>query len=177
LKNYETEFLGLVAEQEAVGMSPSEGLIGDMRTKIHATEDALNIMQNALRDAVAKLQTNVFITLGIVIAAIIGISVVLITMVSRTIYLPIQLITSKIRNISQNLDLTQRVNFNSRDEIGSLSNSFDHLLGVLCDTTVAVKGTSNSVSDASVTLTHITNEVSKASNLQQQRNKRLRQQK
>jgi len=168
LKNYETEFLTLVAEQEAVGLSPTEGLIGDMRTQIHATEEALNIMQNALRDAVTQLQTKVFITIGIVIAAIIGISVVLITMVSRTIYLPIQLITNKIRIISQSLDLTQRVNFNSRDEIGSLSSSFDHLLGVLCDTTVAVKSTSNSVSDASVTLTHITNEVSKASNLQQQ---------
>jgi len=168
LKNYETEFLTLVAEQEAVGLSPTEGLMGDMRTQIHATQEALNIMQNALRDAVTQLQTNVFTTIGIVIAAIIGISVVLITMVSRTIYLPIQLITNKIRNISQSLDLTQRVNFNSRDEIGSLSSSFDHLLGVLCDTTVAVKSTSNSVSNASVTLTHVTNEVSKASNLQQQ---------
>ncbi|WP_338353313.1 hypothetical protein, partial [Thalassolituus oleivorans] len=93
LKNYETEFLTLVAEQEAVGLSPTEGLMGDMRTQIHATEEALNIMQNALRDAVTQLQTNVFTTIGIVIAAIIGISVVLITMVSRTIYLPIQLIT------------------------------------------------------------------------------------
>ena len=167
ITRYETEFLALVSQQEAVGLNENEGLIGAMRTKIHATEEALKTMEHAFIDTIAALQRSVFITLSIAIAIIITSSILLITVVSRTIYIPLQSITTKIRNISNNLDLTQRVNYQSQDEIGSLSASFDHLLETLCDTTSAAKTTSHSVSNASITLTRITDDVSKSSNLQQ----------
>jgi len=63
------------------------------------------------------------ISLIIISAAII---IILSIIIIRSIIVPLKKVTNKLKEISQsNGDLTQRINYKSKDEIGELSSSFD----------------------------------------------------
>lgn len=68
--------------------------------------------------------TLLIILLLIVLCAII--TLILSVIIIKGTVLPIKKVTAKLKEISENNgDLTQRINYNSEDELGELSNSFD----------------------------------------------------
>lgn len=67
-------------------------------------------------------------SLGLVVLLLIciGITFILSFIIIRSIIVPVRKVTTKLKEISQdNGDLTQRIGYESKDEIGQLSSSFD----------------------------------------------------
>ena len=102
----------------------------------------------------------------VIIGVIFGLIYLLLTLVSKAIYQPVQTITEKIHTIADDLDLTQLVNHISNDEVGVLSKSFDALIASLRDTVNQVKDGSIQVAQASEEMSCITKEVGDASEQQ-----------
>lgn len=139
-----------------------------MREAIHQTTQSFTQLSDYLLDRVSTLRQQAYWTLGILISIVLTVCISLTAMVSRAIYQPIGLITDKIQQIADNLDLTQRVNHNSTDEVGILSNAFNKLVGSLRDTVNQVKLGAHQVSQASEEMAGITQAVGNASDQQQQ---------
>ncbi|MBE0482011.1 MAG: methyl-accepting chemotaxis protein [Bacterioplanes sp.] len=168
MKDYQTQFIALVNEEKKAGLTESTGLRGQMREAIHQTTQSFTQLSDYLLDRVSTLRQQAYWTLGILISIVLTVCISLTAMVSRAIYQPIGLITDKIQQIADNLDLTQRVNHNSTDEVGILSNAFNKLVGSLRDTVNQVKLGAHQVSQASEEMAGITQAVGNASDQQQQ---------
>ncbi|GFZ34408.1 hypothetical protein CSC2_49340 [Clostridium zeae] len=60
------------------------------------------------------------------------VSIVLSIIIIRAVTIPVRRVTSKLKEINEsNGDLTQRINYNSNDEVGELSNNFDKFMDKL----------------------------------------------
>lgn len=96
----------------------------------------------------------------IAIAALIGFSGVLVVLLSvfitRSITLPVRNVADKLKQISESGgDLTQRIRYESRDEIGELSSNFDHfadklqaIIKEVASSSEALAGTGKRLSEA-----------------------------
>lgn len=84
----------------------------------------------------------------------IGITLVLSIVIIRSIITPVKKVTTKLKEISQsNGDLTQRIDYNSSDEIGQLSQSFDlfmeKLQSIISEVSVSAETIASSSSELS----------------------------
>lgn len=90
------------------------------------------------------------------LAACIAIAVGLSLVIIRSIVVPVRKVTSKLREISEsNGDLTQRINYKSKDEIGQLSSSFDKFMDKL-------QGIIKEVAQSAATITASSIELNRA---------------
>lgn len=65
-------------------------------------------------------------TISILVLLAATITILLSVIIQRSIVIPVRNVTRKLKEISQNNgDLTQRIDYKSKDEIGELSNNFD----------------------------------------------------
>ncbi len=83
-----------------------------------------------------KESTSAYKETMIMLATLLGLCVlmtlVLSAIIIKSITIPINKVTQKLQEISQSSgDLTQRINYESKDEIGQLSGSFDSFIGKL----------------------------------------------
>ena len=167
LDNYVRDFKAYADGEQRAGLTPESGIRGDMNNAVETAEDTLVAMDQTLLKQIDIAYTTAFTNLSLAtVAVVIGI-VLLVHMVSRSIYVPLNMITRKVTQISENLDLTESVGYRSQDELGKLSHAFDRLLASLRDTVEQVNQSSSTVSDASSRLTSITEDVGKASTQQQ----------
>ena len=81
--------------------------------------------QNTYEESKIQYRKTVIILVGIVIICAI-ISVIISVIIIRSIIEPVKKVTGKLKEVSEsNGDLTQRINYQSDDEIGQLSKNFD----------------------------------------------------
>jgi methyl-accepting chemotaxis protein len=168
IARYRSDFKNLVVKEKELGLDQNSGLLGDLRTTIHQTEESFSSLTEFVNSEIAKATTSVYTTLTTIIILIFVMISGLMTMISRAIYRPVESITNRIHTIAEDLDLTQLVNHISKDEVGILSKSFDALISSLRDTVNQVKDGSIQVAQASEEMSCITREVGSASEQQQQ---------
>lgn len=168
IARYHDDFNKLTAKEITLGLNETSGLLGELRSTIHKTEESFDSLTEFVNTEIAQTTKNVYTTLSVIIVLIFILLSALMTMISRAIYRPVQSITEKIQLIAGDLDLTQLVNHISQDEVGILSKSFDALIASLRDTVNQVKDGSIQVAQASEEMSCITKEVGDASEQQQQ---------
>jgi methyl-accepting chemotaxis protein len=84
----------------------------------------------------------------IIVCAII--MVILSIIITKAVVTPVKRVTEKLQEISQsNGDLTKRIDYNSKDEIGELSSSFDLFMDKLHNIIKDVSNTANVISSSS----------------------------
>ena len=77
-------------------------------------------------DSSKLLYNSTLAILGGLLTACAAITVILSVVIARSIITPVKRVTTKLKEISENGgDLTQRIDYKSKDEIGELSQSFD----------------------------------------------------
>lgn len=112
---------------------------------------------------------NTIIQLVALITVCLFITIILSVIIIRSIVAPVKRVTSKLEEISQsNGDLTQRINYISKDEIGQLSNSFDlfmdKLHSIISDVAASAETMSSSteqLNKAAVVTTQSLEEISR----------------
>lgn len=167
IARYRSDFNNLADKEIELGLDANSGLLGNLRKTIHQTEESFNALTEFVGAEIEVSTQRAYLVLGIMIIIIFILIAILMSIISRAIYKPVQSITGKIHNIADDLDLTQLVNHISNDEVGVLSKSFDALIGSLRDTVNQVKGGSVQVAQASEEMSSITKEVGDASEKQQ----------
>lgn len=112
---------------------------------------------------------NTIIQLVALITVCLFITIILSVIIIRSIVAPVKRVTSKLEEISEsNGDLTQRINYISKDEIGQLSNSFDlfmdKLHSIISDVAASAETISSSteqLNKAAVVTTQSLEEISR----------------
>lgn len=168
LSKYQTDFKLLFSKESELGLDSSSGLLGELRKTIHQTEGSFASLTEFVNTEIESATANAYTVLTAIIGVIFVLIYTLMAIVSKAIYQPVQSITEKIHTIANDLDLTQLVNHISKDEVGTLSKSFDALIASLRDTVNQVKDGSIQVAQASEEMSCITKEVGSASEQQQQ---------
>lgn len=125
LDAYQADFMALVKGYQQKGLDSESGLLGEMRTTIHKSEDALNTLDNMIRETVpASIQR--FELIMLLVSVLLGIVILwLILAISRSISAPLQSLSDTMRRVEQSKDLSIRVDENGNDEIAEMAKSFN----------------------------------------------------
>ncbi|WP_445426004.1 methyl-accepting chemotaxis protein [Alishewanella sp. HL-SH06] len=126
--DYQTVFQQLVALFQQRGLTPSEGLEGNMRQQIQATETLLADMSEQLshRFELAMQKIN-RLSLGLFVL-IIFLVISLVSLIARSINKPISQASSDLAKIRTNKDFTLRLQLTGKDEISALGQDMNSLL-------------------------------------------------
>ncbi|SHI10429.1 methyl-accepting chemotaxis protein [Clostridium intestinale] len=124
--------------------------------------------QNTYQDSKADYKKTVMILISIVVICIV-ISLLLSIVIIRLIIVPVKKVTGKLKEVSEsNGDLTQRINYESKDEIGQLSKSFDLFMDKLqsiikevASSAEVIESSSGQLSKATAITTESLEEISK----------------
>lgn len=112
--------------------------------------------QNTYEDSKADYKKTVVILISIVVICAV-ISLLLSMIIIRSIIIPVKKVTRKLKEVSEsNGDLTQRINYESKDEIGQLSKSFDLFMDKLQSIIKEVAGSAEIIEDSSGQLSKAT---------------------
>lgn len=143
---------------------------GEGSDKFNKVLDSFDKLINIQKLEAEKLYSNseksfrriIFVFSGLIFLAIfIGISVSIITF--RAVVKPVREVTRKMEEISRNGgDLTQRINMDSKDEMGLLSNAFDAFMDKLQEMIGNIVTSSNTIAGCSEQLSLATGDTSRA---------------
>lgn len=106
----------------------TNSVVSDFDKIINNHAAAANQSYKESASAYKETMIMLLILLGLCVVMTLVLSVIII----KSITIPINKVTQKLQEISQSSgDLTQRINYESKDEIGQLSGSFDSFIGKL----------------------------------------------
>lgn len=156
---YKTDFNALAEAEKQVGLTEAFGLRNNMRTRVHSAEEMMTTMDAFILEETTSAYQQASVILIVSSLFIITIMVIALSLISRAIYKPIQLITHKISQISTELDLSAQVNYKAENELGILSMAFDKLVDNLRSTVLQVQSSADDVATASATMSQLTTVV------------------
>jgi methyl-accepting chemotaxis protein len=111
---------------------PPEGMVNFDKTKtalVTSFDEIINKQITAAKQTYSDSETvyrNTLISIISLIIVCAVITLILSIVIIRSIIVPVNRVTTKLKDISQsNGDLTQRIGYESKDEIGELSSNFD----------------------------------------------------
>jgi len=125
---YSSKFSDYVAQQQRIGLSSEEGILGEMRRTIHQTETKLEAMVSSMSQQTESLLTKVewLITSLFVVIAVIASLVA--WRVGASINRPLAVIREAMLEIDRSRDLSLRVIYQGKDEIGDVARSINQML-------------------------------------------------
>ena len=125
---YRSKFSDYVAQQQRIGLSSEEGILGEMRRTIHQTETKLEAMVSSMSQQTEALLTRVewLITSLFVVIAVIASFVA--WRVGASINRPLAVIREAMLEIDRSRDLSLRVIYQGKDEIGDVARSINQML-------------------------------------------------
>ena len=128
INSYKVNFLNLVKASEQKGLNPKSGILGEMRSTIHKSEDLLKKFHLTIQENVNKTE-NTIKTDNTIASLVITIFVILFTLyVSRKVTQSLSEFINTLKNISETGNLTLRVNSSGKDEIAKVGNSLNQML-------------------------------------------------
>ena len=125
---YRSKFSDYVAQQQRIGLSSEEGILGEMRRTIHQTETKLEAMVSSMSQQTESLLIRVewLITSLFVVIAVIASLVA--WRVGASINRPLTVIREAMLEIDRSRDLSLRVTYQGKDEIGDVARSINQML-------------------------------------------------
>lgn len=131
LATYESDFIRFVEREEIKGLSENEGVLGRLRRAVQSTGKALEKMDRDLdieiNSTITSISTQALAGSIVLLILIVG----LIVVTSRSILGPINLLQSLMSKCADDNDLTLRADTSTKDEIGEMAESYNHLIDTL----------------------------------------------
>lgn len=129
IDDYARDFYLLADSYQEKGLTKDKGLIGQLRRAVHIVEEELVVLEARTVDEIVQADKRSeqvsYILSSLLLLVILG----LMLYISRSIRKPIDRFSKTIENISQSKDLTLRSDINSKNEIGRMASSFNHMIG------------------------------------------------
>ncbi|MCL1148433.1 methyl-accepting chemotaxis protein [Shewanella marinintestina] len=128
LQQYNTDFKQLVEKEKLLGLTISEGELGQLRQAVANTEQALAQLDLLAAEAITKREDSAFVV-GLSIAVLIALALAFATLtIIRSIIEPVKRITDVITHIEENKDLSMRCDASSDDELGQIAKHFNSMV-------------------------------------------------
>lgn len=128
LLTYRDDFNALVAKKTAKGLTPKEGLLGQLRQNVQLTEGYFTAMEQDIDQYIAHstqdIANKTYLAIALIAAVIIAFNVLL----AKTILGPLTSLSGLIAKVNQQNDLSLRSDINSRDEIGTVATNFNSMM-------------------------------------------------
>ena len=149
---YERDFKALVDGNVELGLSPSEGLMGEMRSTIHKSEKQLKVLNKLIVKEVDDAISAQF-TYRVIITALICLTVIVVgILIIRSITMPINKLSKQMASSARNLDLTHSAEENVPKEISVMAASFNCMMQEFRDAIMQIGKISQELESSSTTL-------------------------
>mgnify|MGYP000241333449 CR=1 FL=1 len=126
---YNRDFKELVSKERELGLTITQGEMGELRQAVANTDSALTQLES-LASAAIEDKENAAFYFGLSIAVLIALALSLATFVIiRSIIDPVKKITEVITHIEINKDLSMRCDDSSDDELGQIAKHFNSMVG------------------------------------------------
>lgn len=128
MARYHNSIETLVAKEQELGLTKSDGEMSTLSAAIHLTESAANKLQQQANAAIADAEESALI-LAVSTFIVITIFLSIFTMfIIRSIMEPVTKITQAISNIEKNKDLSIRCDTSADDELGQIATHFNSMV-------------------------------------------------
>ncbi len=151
-----------------IDQEPISVLFTELRDKLNVVKDQLEEKKAELEQEVADARTQGEVILEAGTAVVILFAIIILFFLRRSVLTPINQMKEALFQIaSGDGDLSQRVNMESKDEIGSMSKSFNEFVSKIETTVQQVISTSNALRNEVSQLQQLTSNISSATGDQQ----------
>ncbi|WP_448213704.1 methyl-accepting chemotaxis protein [Colwellia sp. MEBiC06753] len=148
LNKYEQAFLALVAEQKKLGLSPTEGILGEMREIIHQVDKTLVEMINVSEQQVKDYTRFVDILAFVIFFVVLVIAIAFAVYIARSILISITKLQDTMLAIADTNDLTIAIDTSGKDELGKMAVVFDKMMASFRNLIIEVNHSVETLNDA-----------------------------
>ncbi len=130
LADYKRQFVALVSARKELGLTADAGLRGAMLEQASKTQTTLDEINAGLQAHVASEVSRVqllAVAIVIAVALIVGIAV---TLISRSILVPISRLANCMQKVSASKNMTLRYEGGGHDELGKMGNDFNSMMAI-----------------------------------------------
>ncbi len=129
MNDYREIFLQFSQNYQALGLSPKDGLYGEMRNTIHKTEEIFSILNNELSEGVMQQNSSVYQKLFVATGVIIAIIVMSVLSISYTIIKRLGHLENHLREVAlKSGDLSAALEVSGKDEVTVISQLFNQFV-------------------------------------------------
>ena len=154
---YKSNFHTLVEGQQKIGLTSSQGILNEMRSTVHKTEELLADLSANLKVAIADNASRSSV-ISMVVAIVIMLTVIaIVVMAAMSISKPVNYLQNLMNRISSNKDLTLRYEFDGAEEINQVGAALNEMMVSFEHSMNTVKISTMQLSASSEELTMITN--------------------
>ncbi|KXI28082.1 methyl-accepting chemotaxis protein [Paraglaciecola hydrolytica] len=154
---YKSNFHTLVEGQQNIGLTSSQGILNEMRSTVHKTEELLADLSANLKVAIADNASRSSV-ISMVVAIVIMLTVIaIVVMAAMSISKPVNYLQNLMNRISSNKDLTLRYEFDGAEEINQVGAALNEMMVSFEHSMNTVKISTMQLSASSEELTMITN--------------------
>tara|TARA_R110002153_G_scaffold6556_1_gene29912 strand:+ start:13634 stop:15451 length:1818 start_codon:yes stop_codon:yes gene_type:complete len=128
MQNYSQSFKGFISGKQALGLTSSDGALGELRETVHQTEGLLTTLAEEIE--ITSIEHRAFTNLmSIIIALLITLVIVgVVILLSISISKPVRYLSELMANTSRNKDLTLRYDYAGTKEINDVGDSLNDML-------------------------------------------------
>ncbi|REL34067.1 methyl-accepting chemotaxis protein [Thalassotalea euphylliae] len=148
LNSYQSAFLNLVNEQRKLGLTPDQGIQGEMRATIHRVDEILARLITISSDEVAQYTSFVerlaFIAFFIILVVAIGFA----SYIAKSVLISIRRLQTSMLAISQSNDLTIEIDASGNDELSEMAKVFETMVQNFRNLIVEVNQSVTTLNDA-----------------------------
>ncbi len=167
LAKYRDDFHALVAGYQRKGLTPSEGVLGEMRNTIHQSETLIDELEQRVASAVTAEIKGAELSLFIAGLLLTGLLAGLLLWIARAINKPIQSFVQTMRQAADKRDLTVRAVDTGKCEIGDMVRAYNAMMDEFQSVLTQVANSANQVGNAAGELSAVTEKT--AQGVQQQK--------
>jgi len=126
LDHYRSDFHALVAANQALGLSPDQGKLGEMRERVHQAEEMLKGLNQTMRATLDQATTSLMVKAIALSLTISLLLLLLLLAIGRSIERPLQALAGRLQDIAEgDGDLTKTLDASGKDEFAQLARSFN----------------------------------------------------
>lgn len=156
LAKYRDDFHALVSGYKRKGLTPSEGVLGEMRNTIHQSETLIGELGERAATAVAAEVKGAKLSLLIVGSLLTGLLAGLLLWIARAINNPIRAFEQTMRQAADGRDLTLRAADAGKGEISDMARAYNTMMDEFQGVLGQVVSSANQVGNAAGELSVVT---------------------
>ncbi len=168
LLQYRKDFTALVEAYQQLGLTPEQGLMGQMRAAVKSTDDLQLELQQQLNRMIESEENRLQLIAFIAVLGFILLTSIPALLIGRSILAPIKALAETMKRASDEHDLTLRTDASGKDEVAEMARSFNLMMDSFRDLIARVAGTSSHLAAAAEQLSATSQDTSTGLNTQQQ---------
>ncbi|HFD31433.1 MAG TPA: methyl-accepting chemotaxis protein [Gammaproteobacteria bacterium] len=155
MSKYNQDFKNLVDANVIVGLTPKQGLKGEMRKQVHSTEKMFGDLRKSAVSEIGNQNTQAAIVAGILILIVSS----LLMFISRSILSPITQLSNIMDQAAAEKSLELRAKISGNDEVTRMAHNFNQMMQAFETVLRDILSSANQLSSTSQILTEVTDDT------------------